>query len=223
MTDCQEWHKQTSSVFIRSLFIIVVSVFISSHKALILLCRVWPVSVRLSTVLTVVLPCSCWRQPSLCCFQFSSWVMLFRALNTAWWAHLITSQIQTLTWSVFLSAEDKGASARPNAKDREAFNAKNILQVRNVIKTDKNQINAVLLNFLFICESWKIKCITVSTKILCSTTVFNIDNNQKCFLRSKSAYYYDFWRSCDTEDCSNDAENTALITEINYSLTHIIT
>ncbi len=50
-----------------------------------------------------------------------------------------------------------------------------------------------------------------------STTVFNIDN-QKCF---KSAYYYDFWRSCDTEDWSNDAENTALITEINYSLTHI--
>ncbi len=35
------------------------------------------------------------------------------------------------------------------------------------------------------------------------------------------SYYYDFWRSCDTEDWSNDAENTALITEINYSLTHI--
>ncbi len=48
--------------------------------------------------------------------------------------------------------------------------------------------------------------------------VFNIDN-QKCFLSSKSVYYYDFWRSCDTEDWSNDAENTALITEINYSLT----
>ncbi len=29
-------------------------------------------------------------------------------------------------------------------------------------------------------------------KILCSTTVFNIDNNQKCFLSSKSVYYYDF-------------------------------
>ncbi len=27
--------------------------------------------------------------------------------------------------------------------------------------------------------------------------------------------------SCDTEDWSNDAENTALITEINYSLTYI--
>ncbi len=52
-------------------------------------------------------------------------------------------------------------------------------------------------------------------------SVFNIDNNQKCFLSSKSAYYYDFWRSCDTEDWSNDAENTALITEINYSLTDI--
>ncbi len=61
----------------------------------------------------------------------------------------------------------------------------------------------------------------VSTKILCSTTVFNIDNNQKCFLSSKSAYYYDFWRSCDTEDWSNDAENTALITEINYIIIYI--
>ncbi len=30
--------------------------------------------------------------------------------------------------------------------------------------------------------------------------------------------HYDFWRACDTEDWSNDAENT----EINiYSLTHI--
>ncbi len=27
--------------------------------------------------------------------------------------------------------------------------------------------------------------------------------------------------SCDTEDWSNDAENTALITEINYSLKYI--
>ncbi len=47
-------------------------------------------------------------------------------------------------------------------------------------------------------------------KIWSSTTVFNIDNNQKCILSSKSAYYYDFWRSCDTEDWSNDAENTTL-------------
>jgi len=29
---------------------------------------------------------------------------------------------------------------------------------------------------------------TVTTKILRSTTVFNIDNNEKCFLSTKSAY-----------------------------------
>ncbi len=52
-----------------------------------------------------------------------------------------------------------------------------------------------------------------SAKVLRSTRDVNIDD--------KSAYYYDFWRSCDTEDWSNDAENTDLITEINYSLTHI--
>ncbi len=52
-------------------------------------------------------------------------------------------------------------------------------------------------------------CIMFFTKIFSSTTVFNIDNNQKCFLSSKSSYYNDFWRSCDTEDWSNDAENTA--------------
>ncbi len=89
------------------------------------------------------------------------------------------------------------------------------------VKTLLFQIKAVLLNFLFICESWKIKCITGSTKILGSITVFNTDNNQKLFLSSKSAYYYDFWRSCDTEDWSNDAENTDLITEINYTLLYI--
>ncbi len=49
----------------------------------------------------------------------------------------------------------------------------------------------------------------VSVKIQSRTTVFSIDNDQKCVLSSKSAYYTDFWRSCDTEDRSNDAENTA--------------
>ncbi len=49
----------------------------------------------------------------------------------------------------------------------------------------------------------------------------NVDNNQKCFSSSKSVYYYDFWR--DTEDWSNDAENTALVTDINYIWTDIHT
>ncbi len=37
--------------------------------------------------------------------------------------------------------------------------------------------------------------------------VFNINNNTKCFLSSKSAYSNDF---CETEDWSNDAENSVL-------------
>ncbi len=45
--------------------------------------------------------------------------------------------------------------------------------------------------------------------------VFIKESNKKV---QKSVYYYDFWRSCDTEDCSNDAENT----EINDSLTYRI-
>ncbi len=35
------------------------------------------------------------------------------------------------------------------------------------------------------------KCVTVSTKILSSTAVFNTDN-KKCFLSTKSAFYNDF-------------------------------
>jgi len=43
-----------------------------------------------------------------------------------------------------------------------------------------------ILNFLFIKESW-IKSIKISTKILSSTTVLNIDNNNTCFLSIKSS------------------------------------
>ncbi len=56
----------------------------------------------------------------------------------------------------------------------------------------------------------KNKICHVSTKIWSSTTVFNTDNNQKCFLSMISE------GSCDTEDWSNDAENSALITGIHY-------
>ncbi len=52
-----------------------------------------------------------------------------------------------------------------------------------------------------------------SFHIFSSTTDFNTDNNQQCFFSSKAEYYYDFWRSCDTDDWRNDAENTALIIE----------
>ncbi len=48
---------------------------------------------------------------------------------------------------------------------------------------------------------------SVSTKSLSCTTVFNIDNNKKCanqYIRMSSE------GSCDTEDWSNDADNSAL-------------
>jgi len=51
-----------------------------------------------------------------------------------------------------------------------------------------------------------------------STTVFNIDNNQKAanhHIRVISE------GSCDTEDWSTDAENSALITRINRTLQRI--
>ncbi len=37
----------------------------------------------------------------------------------------------------------------------------------------------------------------------------------------KWAYQNDFWRSCDTEDWSNNAGNSDLITGINYILKYI--
>ncbi len=77
------------------------------------------------------------------------------------------------------------------------------------------QIKAVLLNSLLSKESWKIKCIMVSTKIWSSTTVFNIANTQR-FLEQHIRMISE--ESCDIEDWSNDAEHSALIKEINYIL-----
>ncbi len=57
--------------------------------------------------------------------------------------------------------------------------------------------------------------------ILFAAQLLNLDNNKKCFLSSKSIYYTDFWISCDTEDWSNDAGNSALITVIHYILIYI--
>jgi len=60
----------------------------------------------------------------------------------------------------------------------------------------------VTLKMCVLCK----KSITETTKLLISTTVFNIDNNKKCFLSTKSpvrisegSYY--------TKDWNNDAEN----------------
>ncbi len=58
----------------------------------------------------------------------------------------------------------------------------------------------------------------VFTIIWSSLTFWFIDNNQKCFLSGKSTIRMISEGSCDTEDWSNDDENTALITGINYIL-----
>ncbi len=72
------------------------------------------------------------------------------------------------------------------------------------------QINAVILLFYFLFIHQSILKNKMHHGLYKKMKQHNIDNNQKCFLSSKSVYYYDFWRSCDTEDWSNDAENTAL-------------
>ncbi len=55
---------------------------------------------------------------------------------------------------------------------------------------------------------------SVSTKVLSSTNVYNVDNNHKYFFGfinvSKSAYQNDFEGSQDTEDWSNGAKKSVL-------------
>ncbi len=66
-----------------------------------------------------------------------------------------------------------------------------------LIKSDKDIYNVTQkISILNKCCSFELsinqrilkKSITVSTKILSSTTIFNTDNNYKCFSNSKSAY-----------------------------------
>ncbi len=70
---------------------------------------------------------------------------------------------------------------------------------------------AVLLSFLINPEK---KCIMASSKILSCTTLFNMDNNQKYFLSSKSEWFLKDHVTLKTGD--NDAGDSALIAEINY-------
>ncbi len=49
----------------------------------------------------------------------------------------------------------------------------------------------------------------VSTKILSNTTVFNTDDNNMNSWAASQYIRMISEGSCDTEDCSNDAENSA--------------
>ncbi len=67
-------------------------------------------------------------------------------------------------------------------------------------------MKAVILNFLLI-NNLEINEEHISTNILISTTFFNIYNNRKS--PNRHIKIISEW-SCDTEDWSNDAENSAL-------------
>ncbi len=57
----------------------------------------------------------------------------------------------------------------------------------------------------------------VSTKIWIGTIVFNIEENNKNVSWAANHHIRMICEgSCDTEDCSNDDEDSALITGINY-------
>ncbi len=83
-----------------------------------------------------------------------------------------------------------------------------LLFIKDALNWSKVMINTFIM----------LQKISISDKCCSSELCIHQRNQKKKILL---VYYYDFWRSCDTEDWSNDAENTALITEINYSLTHI--
>ncbi len=82
----------------------------------------------------------------------------------------------------------------------------------NVTKYFKFKTNAVLLNFLFIKSSWKLwfPLKYLATQLISTLLIrryVSWASNQNIRMISEG--------SCDTEDWSNDAENSALITEIN--------
>ncbi len=56
-------------------------------------------------------------------------------------------------------------------------------------RTNKSQ-KTTLISPMFLDSIYTYNC----TYIYLFTSVFNIDNNKKCFLSRKSAYYNDFWR-----------------------------
>ncbi len=83
------------------------------------------------------------------------------------------------------------------------IDSKDIYNIANILF----KLNTILVNL-----KPKTKMVIVVLLNIFVETFSNIDNNKKCFLSSRSVYENDFWRimSCDTEDWSNDAENSAL-------------
>ncbi len=94
--------------------------------------------------------------------------------------------IYLFIWRIFLFSKD-------------AFNLSKVTKdIYNLIFLFK--INAILITFHSLKKKLK----------LSSTTVFKIDKSKKCFLSTKSAYYYDFWKIMRLKNGIIAAENSAL-------------
>ncbi len=80
-----------------------------------------------------------------------------------------------------------------------------------------------MLQKLFISDKCLSLDLSIHQRILKKmySTVLNIDNNNNVSWAANQHIIMISEGSCDTEDWSNDAENTALIAEINYILTYI--
>ncbi len=87
-----------------------------------------------------------------------------------------------------------------------------------LIKRDSKYIYNVTKDFKLCCSFELFVHQRILKKI---TTVFIIDNNEKSFLEQQISILELFLKDRDTEDWSNDAENSALITGIKYILQDI--
>ncbi len=61
-----------------------------------------------------------------------------------------------------------------------------------------------MLEKLFISDKCQSLDLSIQKKF---STVLNIDNNNRNVSWAVNQRIIDFWRLCNTEDCSNDAEN----------------
>ncbi len=105
-------------------------------------------------------------------------------------------------WGVFICREISTFIQQRHI-NLHKIDSKDIYNIANILF----KLNIILVNL-----KPKTKMVIVVLLNIFVETFSDIDNNKKCFLSSRSAYENDFWRimSCDTEDWSNDAENSAL-------------
>ncbi len=75
--------------------------------------------------------------------------------------------------------------------------------------------------FIVHCYNFFFKCYSFDLSIYQRILENNKNDNEKCFLNQYIRIISE--GSCETEDWRNDAENSVLITGINYILTYIQT